>query len=167
MDDKTLISFLLVSAWEGLGRGNGKKSGAERQYATFNRRMMAATIDSLLLLFTVPFTNWLVPVKDVTMQLDGSDMLVLQQSLIRTVSDPGFITSWFVNLTAQTLVFCLFSAVCWHFWSATPGKMLLRIKIVSANSDQFDDRSTDTDQAFWLFRIVLFFVSRILLDSRR
>ncbi len=128
-----------------------KKSGPDKKYATFNRRMLAATIDSLILMiFTAAPIEKLFPIRSEAVQkyvIDGSDPMAARRWLIRVLTDGEFITSWVMNVSAQALVIFLFSAVCWHFWSATPGKMLLRIKVADAATEQ---PMTDEQIAFRL-----------------
>ena len=119
----------------GFGR---KKPPIDKKYATFNRRMMAATIDSLVLMFLAPMFNYLVPIHTMALQkydTGSQDPDAAKQFLIHALTDPEFMGSWLANLLAQALFICFLSAICWHFWSATPGKMLLRIKIVDAKTE--------------------------------
>lgn len=120
--------------------GMGKKPPRhDKKYATFNRRMMAATIDSLILMFTTPVFNILFPIRTDSLQkytVDMADPAAGQRYLMQVLTDADFMISWMTNGFAQVIVFCILSGICWHYWSATPGKMLMRIKIVDADSEQ-------------------------------
>jgi uncharacterized RDD family membrane protein YckC len=121
------------------GFGRSEKR-LKKHYATFNRRMLAASIDSFLLMFFVPLVDRLTPVN--TAVLDKSslselgDPVAMRQSLFAAFTNREFVLSWLSNLGAQVMLICVFSAICWHFWSATPGKMLMRIKIVDAQTEK-------------------------------
>ena len=133
MSDGTEKFDLLSVA--GLGR---RKSRPDKKYASLNRRMMAATVDSLLLMFTTPLVDEWLPVHGVEMQAlpDPNNQEAARRWLVDTLFNSGLAVSWLDNAFAQMLIFCFFSAICWHFWAATPGKMLLRIKIVDANTEK-------------------------------
>ena len=129
-DDANPFSFL------NLGR---KKPRRDPHYATFNRRMMAITVDSFFLLLFEPLFDSLTPIDQEALgsiNADLNDPNFGSQAVMQILSNHEFIYSWLANLGLQIFVFCLFSAVCWHFWSATPGKMLFRIKIVDAATEQ-------------------------------
>ena len=125
------------------GLGFKKKDGPDAKYATFNRRMLAATIDSLLImLFIAPVIDFIFA------SLYGPvtiDWLALQQEMAaqpneetakqlfwHTLYSSGFIVRWLANALWQSAVLMGATAWFWHKWSATPGKMLFRIKIVDA-----------------------------------
>ena len=124
------------AAIAGLGR---RKSGRDKKYATFNRRMLAATVDSLLLMFAAPVFNWLAPIHTEALErytADMNDPDAGKKWLTMMVTDPAVVHSWLLNSFLQGITFCILSALCWHYWSATPGKILMRIKIVDAVSEQ-------------------------------
>lgn len=112
-------------------------------YAGFNRRMWAATVDTLLLLLITPLLDLLSPGSDITldlaavqekmaMQTDGRHALgVFWQAMV----DAGVVHHWLVNTAIQTAVLCALTAFFWHRWGATPGKMLLRMKVVDAATE--------------------------------
>lgn len=129
--EPTALDFLKISQF-----GRRKKQGPDKKYATFNRRMMAGTFDSLALLLVTPFIDSLFPISAITMPANGSDPAAAQQALVVALTNSGFLMSWFTNLMVQMLVFFIYSGICWHFWSSTPGKMLLRVKIVDAKTEQ-------------------------------
>jgi len=122
-----------------LNFAGGKKRGRDKKYASFNRRMLAATIDSMLLLLTAPLLDKLAPINKEAFQKympEPGNPEAMRQWILSVVTDPLFIHSWLINLFMQIAMIWLFSGICWHFWSATPGKMLARIKIVDATTER-------------------------------
>jgi len=148
------FDFLKIT---GSGR---KKSGPDKKYATFNRRMIAGTIDSMLLALGAPLFDALIPINTGATQsyaLDTGDPEVAQRMMMAMLTSHEFVISWVVNALAQALAFCVFSGVCWHFWSATPGKMICRIKVADAETEG----KISTRQI--LLRLCGYFISTIFL----
>lgn len=127
------------------GVGIKKDQPSGPQYAGFNRRMIAATLDSTAVLFFIaPVIDWLLqwaygplPVDYPTLMLKiGSeqDPAALAQIIQSQVVDSGLLARWLENSLWQTLVLLLASGLCWFFWSATPGKILLRCRVVDAQT---------------------------------
>lgn len=115
-----------------------KDTGPEKKYASFNRRMLAATIDSLLFALGTPLFNFIAPIDHRVLQhvqIDAHDPLSGQHMLMQVFGDSNFVMSWANNLALQTVVFFGICAICWHFWAATPGKMLMRMKLVDAKTE--------------------------------
>lgn len=122
--------------------------GAE--YVGFQNRMWAATIDSMVLLVTVIplsfiLTNILVGYVDTSMMpllmdLDGvTDVSELKRIIAEFFMQPDRVRFMAVN-TLWHLIF-LFGYCMW-FWKrygATPGKMLMRQKVVMADSGVYPD----------------------------
>ncbi|MDE3060944.1 MAG: RDD family protein [Pseudomonadota bacterium] len=134
-----------ASSDPGLGRfdllsmaGIGRKKRGDNKYATFNRRMLAATVDSFFLLLVAPVFNRWFPIDMSAFRHppENATPEMARHWMLGVLTDPVFISSWLTNMAAQLLVFCLFSGICWHYWSATPGKMLFRIKVVDVESEQ-------------------------------
>jgi len=114
-----------------------KKPSEYDIYPGFNRRMTAVTLDSIVMLFFQPLFDWLAPVNTSTIgntlpPTDGSSQA--SGMLLQMLSNPEFITSWVQNFMLQTLGFFIYCAICWYFWSATPGKIIMRMKIVDAST---------------------------------
>lgn len=123
--------------------GFGRKKKPERsRYGGLNRRVLASTIDSTILLVVMPLLNRLVPVDTDALHKLQSDLAAggdTQTAGLRLLTDPAYLeftTSVINNFLAQIAVLCVFSAVCWHYWSTTPGKMLLGLKIADAETEQ-------------------------------
>jgi uncharacterized RDD family membrane protein YckC len=134
------MNFLRIA---GLGP---KKTGPDKKYATFNRRMLAATIDSLLIAILIaPVIDWLfdsmygpVPLDWMALRMQmsqQSDEHAAMQLFWQTMYTSGFMARWVVNAVWQLIVLGTVTGWCWHKWSATPGKMLFRIKIVDADTE--------------------------------
>lgn len=117
------------------------KNNAAAHYAGFHRRMWAAMIDTLLLVLLTPLFN-LISVGGNHISLDAdavqrqmeaqTDAAAVLGVLWRAMVDAGIVHYWLINTAMQTALLCLLTAFCWHKWSATPGKMLLGIKVVDA-----------------------------------
>lgn len=118
-----------------LGYGRNKR---DKKYVGFNRRMLAATIDSLALIFAMPLINRFFPIdREAYFKYapDASDPANAERALLAMINDPAFIQSWAQNTVAQAVVMCIFCAICWQFWSATPGMIILRMKVVDAKTE--------------------------------
>lgn len=114
------------------------------QYASLNRRLMAAIIDLLLILIiTTPITNWLL-----SFFPGGGDIFSLMFSYLETHKNDTIQISGLIQhleahnaitsyILSQAISFSMVMAYCIMFWSwqgATPGKMLLRMKVVDMAS---------------------------------
>ena len=113
--------------------GQRKKRKTKNPYPRFNRRMLAGTVDSILLLTMLPIIDAVAPVhQDAlnTLHADPADPHALKSVLYQIVTNSEFMISWLLNLDMQMLIFCIYSILCWKKWSSTPGKLLLRMKIV-------------------------------------
>lgn len=122
-----------------------KISEEEKRYGTFNRRMMAASFDSLLVtLLIAPLVDYIFiqtyGMPGITMQelaeripqnaLPGEAM----QILLREMHASGLWDRFIANLKWQFYAYAVFSTICWHFWSATPGKMLCGLRVIDAKT---------------------------------
>jgi uncharacterized RDD family membrane protein YckC len=120
-----------------LNFGRKKKKPRDR-FAGFNRRMMAVTIDSLLLLFLTPLVNRLAPLNTEALQgyvIDPDDPHAGRHLLAHIFGNQEFMMSWFSNFMLQMVFWAFFSAIFLHFYSATPGKLLLRMKVVDVRTE--------------------------------
>lgn len=117
------------------------------RYAGFNRRMWAATIDSLIILFL--FSPLIEMAQDALwgVQHGTIDIALLQQKLAEQTTaserlfvffgmaeEAGLTRRFVVNSLAQIVLLMVLTGVCWKKWAATPGKILLRIHIVDART---------------------------------
>jgi len=126
-------------------REPGKR--VDDHYASFSRRMWAATFDSLLVLvFILPFFEMVFsavyPIPDMrSAQLDQqiaqqTDGLAIIAVLMEHFYTTGFFWRWLIDTGLQTLLLAVLTAYCWRRWAATPGKMMLRMKVVDAATEQ-------------------------------
>lgn len=116
-----------------------------KKYASFNRRMWAATIDSVILLFFYPVIetvfSFFYPQVDVDfsalaekarMQTDQHESSrIFWQGMVES----GFVDRWLSSVCVQMSVYLVFSAICWRLWSATPGKMVMRIRLADSRTE--------------------------------
>lgn len=127
--------------------GQGKGTGPGGRYATFNQRMWASTIDSLLAFFILnPPMDYLLQRYYPAKEIDWSAASRLvppnatpaegNMAIVRYLVDAGHVSHWANILAMQFWTLALVIAVCWHFWAATPGKMLLRMKILDAKTEK-------------------------------
>jgi uncharacterized RDD family membrane protein YckC len=117
-----------------------------KKYASFNRRMWAATIDSLILILLAPFidaaaANYAPPVQtDITTLISkmqsNPDREAASKEFWEDLRASGHVDRWVANTKLQIAIFCIFSAICWHFWGGTPGKLAMRMRIVDAKTEK-------------------------------
>lgn len=115
------------------------------RYAGFNRRMLAATIDSVLvMIFLAPVIDWALVMmygeisvdlpnfmQQLSMENDPQKLMALfHQNIVAS----GLLRRWLENTFWQTAILASATGICWHFWSATPGKMLLGCKVLDAKT---------------------------------
>lgn len=116
-------------------------------YGSFNRRMWAITFDSIvfyiLYMPLMQFIEKFYPKEGYTV-----DLVAFQQELAtkntpmerlsyfwHTLNESGYIARFFVDSCVQMGLFFLLIAICWKLWSSTPGKMILRMKVVDAKTE--------------------------------
>ena len=117
----------------------------EKRHGTFNRRMIAASLDSLVI------TALIAPVVDYFfIRYYGAPSITMQEIAMHAqqetnsadamrmmwaeMQSSGFMDRWALNFRWQLYVLSIYTIICWHFWSATPGKMLCRLKVVDAKT---------------------------------
>ncbi|MDX2073751.1 MAG: RDD family protein [Alphaproteobacteria bacterium] len=122
-----------------------KISEEEKRHGTFNRRMIAASLDSLLI------TALIAPLVDfIYIKIYGMPTISIQEiatragqetqsgdalrAFLNEMQSSGFFDRWADNLRWQMLVWGVYTVLCWHYWSATPGKMLCRLKVIDAKT---------------------------------
>ena len=121
-----------------LSYGRKKPKAANNKYGGFNRRMLAVTIDSFFLLIFAPLIDQVAPMSENLLEnyaIDPSDPQLSKHVLMHILANHHFFEAWFTNFFMQMLVWCVYTAICLHFWSATPGKILLRMKVVDAKTE--------------------------------
>jgi uncharacterized RDD family membrane protein YckC len=123
----------------------GKKPA--EHYASFSQRMWAATVDSVLFLILVlPFFEMaLAAVYPVPQNphAPGFEQLAAQGdnihilgALMKNFYESGLFARWLVDTILQTLLLAAITGYFWKRWGATPGKMLFRMKVLDANTEQ-------------------------------
>jgi uncharacterized RDD family membrane protein YckC len=121
-------------------RKRRRKSSEFDLYPDFNKRMIAATLDSVVLMFLTPVFDWLAPIdrsglSTIAMAArDQENPPPVSSLTMQLLQDHAFVRSWLENFSLQCLAFLIYSAICWYFWSATPGKMIMGMKIVQAKT---------------------------------
>lgn len=117
------------------------KTEEEKRYPTFNTRMMAATVDMMLISLT------LTPLVDYAyLQYRGEPPLQMAEVIqnlstykksgeaihefVRQVQETGFWDYWRSQMSWHMYVIGVYLVICWHYWSASPGKLLFRLVIV-------------------------------------
>ena len=107
-------------------------------YPNLNKRMIAATLDSLVLMLFTPLFNRIAPINRIGMDIiklnAGTSTTPVTSITSQLIKNQAFITSWIENCLLQGAFFLLYSGIFWYFWSATPGKMLMQMKIVQART---------------------------------
>jgi uncharacterized RDD family membrane protein YckC len=124
----------------------GKKMPS--RYASLSRRMWAATIDSILLLFFVAplvdaglnallgATSDTIVTEILGQRLQHTPPGVEQLKMFWSVAqETGIAERFLISTMVQAIIISALTAWFWLKWSATPGKMLLKIKIVDAKTD--------------------------------
>ncbi|MBV8939272.1 MAG: RDD family protein, partial [Alphaproteobacteria bacterium] len=113
-------------------------------YASFERRMLAMTLDAALVaLIMAPFNGM------ITRAAYQADPAALQ-ALLKTYATPEAAQAAFVQTMQSGVllkgvlalaqiqfgILATYSFIFWHFYAATPGKLLLRMRIVSAKTGE-------------------------------
>jgi len=118
-------------------------------YAKFGRRMWAATIDSVLFaLLVLPVYEmgfdalYPIPVQNLS-GVQFQEQLMMQTNIVQLLAfldkhffATGLFTRWLTDALLQTLLLATLTGICWRLWSATPGKMLFKMKVVDAATEQ-------------------------------
>jgi hypothetical protein len=118
----------------------------ELKYGTFNRRMIAASLDSfLLMLVASPIIEYLIRQHYGMPTASEHDIAVAVAQQAATVGEvirgfieqaraSGHLDRLILHSKWMFYVYAIYSVVCWHFWDATPGKMICRLKVVDAKT---------------------------------
>jgi len=123
------------------------------QYATLNTRLIATTIDMLILaiilwiakLITLPYTaQYYINQEEILNQLgliaiDHPEILDSTSASLMVIydqftSNPMFLSHIFLAFIAPSIISIILIIFCWSKYSATPGKMILKLRIVDENS---------------------------------
>ena len=125
-----------------LGITRRKKDEINKKYSTFNRRMLAASVDLfLMMIFIAPliesaFNHVYGPLPQPLRSYNPhATPQEIHQALVDMLSNRAFQRHWLADTAAQMGVLLLLDGLCWRIWSATPGKMLFGLTIVDASSE--------------------------------
>lgn len=135
-------------------------------YASFHRRLLAATIDTLIVSLTiVPLSHLLTTIMIGQVDVDITPLILSLQGVADPVERTQAIQHFLYSdrrldflstyMTLQLTGLMLFCMACWKYWAATPGKMLLRIQVV----DEKTGKNLDYIQGFWRLVSLAFSIS--------
>ncbi len=141
---KKLEDMLPFNPFEVLGLRPKPLEEKYKKYVGLNMRMIASTIDTLIAAIVLsPFIDFLMSgffhSRAITMEevADAQSHTGTEvHDLLMLLSDSGKLSELLIGSALEMLALIIASAICWKLWSATPGKMLLRMKIVDADSEQ-------------------------------
>lgn len=111
---------------------------AQRHYAGFHDRLMANVLDFfvIFILLTPVFTEingWIYSGEDFSAaSVTGQD----QQVTAEYVKQSGFVENLLKTYAAQTVILGFIYVYFWANFSATPGKLLIGLKIVDSETEQ-------------------------------
>ena len=115
-----------------------EKQEDTRRYATFNARILAAMLDTLISL--LPFTLLGLLVQFSTPQVPDPILMKLSSGGTLTPAEFGVLKqqAWFAfgNLFSQFIVITAIVTALWVKFGATPGKMILGIMVVDSKTNQ-------------------------------
>lgn len=130
------------------GKKYQRMSEFEVPYATLNRRMLAATIDTCILFLTVLplsylMTNSLVGYAEFHLSAfmqEWQQALTQQERMVlyqQHFVESGFLRYWWTNSWVQFIGMGIYCVYCWVKWGATPGKWLTRQQLVGAKTGEY------------------------------
>ncbi len=122
-----------------------KVSEEEKRHGTFNRRMIAATIDALLvtalispvvdMVFLKTYGTTNITIQDIVTHANAqTDSAQAVHAFLSELQSSGLLERLVVNFKWQVFVFGIYTTLCWHYWAATPGKLLCGLKIIDAKT---------------------------------
>ncbi len=123
-----------------IGAVPAPESGPQVKYAGFNRRMMAATVDSILVMILLaPLIDAALLAAYGPMPLSADDFAAKTAEIadpeqarlaaVELLRQSGMVGHWLQNAFWQWATLSAATGICWFFWAATPGKWLLRLRI--------------------------------------
>lgn len=115
-----------------------------KKYASLNRRMIAITIDTGIAMFTIaPAINWILDNFTHAREITLEELSAIQENketaareFLNLLISSGKLSELLLSSALQMVTLLLASAICWKLCSATPGKMLLRLKVLDAETEQ-------------------------------
>ncbi|MFO0389594.1 MAG: RDD family protein [Alphaproteobacteria bacterium] len=125
------------------GLGFRRPTEEEKKYGNFNRRMLAATLDFAIIgiviapLLDMFFGNVTIDFHALQAKMAASADEAERARIFREyIVESGALERWVENMSKQFSILFVLVAFCWHFWAATPGKMITRMKIVDAKTGE-------------------------------
>lgn len=122
-----------------------KPTEEEKRYGTFNRRMIAAALDTMFIsvligpvVDMVYYQTYGPPPANVheirAHAAQAANSAEAMRMFMQEMRESGLMDHVMGNFRWQVYVVCLYLTLCWHFWAASPGKILCRLKIVDAKT---------------------------------
>ena len=136
--EEKLLHWANPNTWFGwFGRRKITPPGDIR-YAGFHDRVFAAGIDIILLTLLLfrPFF-WIASMLLGEERAIPFYMMHMQTSpatVQAMINSPGYWTDWTINSLMQMVIIGIIFILSWHYSSMTPGKWLLRMRIVDADT---------------------------------
>lgn len=105
-------------------------------YGGFWLRLLASCIDVFILVILIFCIVWWFYGPTAIFSFNQSPLTqkLLQEAQISSVTLPSATVPLWLNITLNWIMPILFTLLFWHFRSATPGKMVCKLKIVDADS---------------------------------
>ncbi|NET71295.1 MAG: RDD family protein [Sphaerospermopsis sp. SIO1G2] len=139
--EKALASLLgkvdELSDWQRRRIARHAQTGPVR-YASFHDRIFATVIDVALMMFLLgPLSMWLSSVAHGTIisyPLDGLPPHASAGQMLAHLEQSGYLYAMLLDYGLHYVVMGVLILLCWHYYAATPGKWLLRMRIVDQRS---------------------------------
>ena len=122
----------------------------ETVYATFNARMLAITLDVVLLyIVALPILNWLVGMFFDGMSVNASLVYTMKvmrevmsgllspQEAIALLGQVKVVEKWVLNNVLQVIVFGVYVILCWKYYAMTPGMWIMRLRLKDARDPSY------------------------------
>ncbi len=142
---KKLEDMLPFNPYKVLGLLPKKPDEKYKKYASLNRRMIASTIDTGIATFTIaPIIDWLLQKTPHASEVTREQYLAVANanpdmvftSILKLFVESGDMAEFLGAMVMQILGLLISFAICWKIWSSSPGKMVLRMKIVDAKTEK-------------------------------
>jgi uncharacterized RDD family membrane protein YckC len=143
-----------------------------KKYASLNRRMAAVTTDVAISAVTIsPIIDWIAKTFIHTREITADEFARIQSletgatiEFIKLLIDSGKLQEFLMVSTMQTFSLLIIFGICWKLWSATPGKILFRLKIVDATTEK---SMTNKQILLRLFGYAFLFIGVILVSFNK
>jgi uncharacterized RDD family membrane protein YckC len=124
------------------------------RYASFDRRLIATTIDLvILMLLSIPLTSllrWLLfagtnPFDEISQLAAGSILTITE--LVQILHQNGILYKHIIYHGSSIVLLYLYMIVSWKLWAASPGKYIVGAKII---------REDGAPPSLWQYHLRLF-----------